>query len=348
MSIPGPIGLDIGTHWIKAVQLHGSTVSAVARLPRREPDKPLSPAEAARIATTLDIAGFVGTEVVLAAPRAAVMSAVLDVPPRTAAVPVGQIARSELARAHRRDPSELETVVWRLPGEPNQALAYGLTHAAAESVIKPLDDAGLEVRAVDLPMSALARAARPLLSTESMARPVDLLVDVGAGCLCIAVVLAGELVYERRIEDMKFARVAEQIQTATTLDTNAITAVLAHAMSAQVPPAVQPLAREIQGILGAFARDIAGEIDVSAQYAATRYPDATPGVVVFVGGAADLFGLTESLSASCKLPVRQATLASVVTCPVPFARFGSMPVLALGLAQYDSAAAPVRHLESAA
>ena len=347
MSLHSPIGLDIGTNWIKAVQLTGSTVSAVACMPRREPDKALSALEAERIASVLDIGGFCGNEVVVAASRAALISAVIDVPPRTAAVPVGQIARGELARAHRRDPAELETAVWRLPGEPSQALAYGLSHAAAEALIKPLEAAGLIVRAIDLPMSALAHAVKPLLSIESAARPIDVIVDAGSVCLCIAVVLAGELVYERRIEDMKFSKTLEQIQQVTGLSAEPLASLLARATAPNASPSVQSLAREARGVLSAFARDVANEVDISTQYASTRYPDASPGTVVLAGGAADFDGLAEILASFTKAPVRKASLSALISCPLQFTRYGSMPALALGLARYNAVAAPVHQLEAA-
>src|SRR5687768_9086098 len=76
-----PIGLDIGSRRVKAVQLEHSTqsssgwrVAAVACVNRTTPGQPLAPDEASRLWDTLDRLGFQGNRVVMAAPSDKVIS----------------------------------------------------------------------------------------------------------------------------------------------------------------------------------------------------------------------------------------------------------------------------------
>src|SRR5688572_30026381 len=92
-----PIGLDIGSCSIKAVQLQRVRedwrVAAVTSLPRPQINAPLDRIAVRRIADVLYRQGFHGQSVVLAAPSDKLAADILELPPRTSGVPLEQIAR---------------------------------------------------------------------------------------------------------------------------------------------------------------------------------------------------------------------------------------------------------------
>src|SRR5947209_4397275 len=95
-----PIGIDLGAHSIKAVQLRAGAdgrwgLGALACLPRSTPGSPVQSEEIARLAATLDRAGFSGTRAVLAVPAVDLISGMLELPPRVPGMPFEQIARME-------------------------------------------------------------------------------------------------------------------------------------------------------------------------------------------------------------------------------------------------------------
>src|SRR5829696_8454247 len=94
----GPIGLDIGSRHVRAVQLvRGAdgawSMHASASFPRASDceGKALSVAEANRIADVLFRRNFSGSELVLAVPDEKLLTTNLELPPRSADIPLDDI-----------------------------------------------------------------------------------------------------------------------------------------------------------------------------------------------------------------------------------------------------------------
>ena len=101
-----PIGLDVGSRQIHAVQLSRDTdgawsLRASAGFPRSagQEGKPLTAAEAARIADVLFRRNFSGSEIVLAVPDDKLLTTNLELPPRNGEIPLDEIARAEFGRS---------------------------------------------------------------------------------------------------------------------------------------------------------------------------------------------------------------------------------------------------------
>lgn len=81
-----PIGIDLGSHSFKAVQLNksgaGWEVSSAVTLSRVDPGVPLNGSEIARLAGVLDRRGFVGNDVVIAVPVTGLLTTILELPAR--------------------------------------------------------------------------------------------------------------------------------------------------------------------------------------------------------------------------------------------------------------------------
>src|SRR5437773_9923003 len=100
-----PIGLDLGSRQVKAVQLSrgpdgGWVLSASATFPRAQANtaSTIDVSEARRIADVLFRRGFVGNELALAVPDDKLLTANLELPPRSNEIPLDEIARGEFAR----------------------------------------------------------------------------------------------------------------------------------------------------------------------------------------------------------------------------------------------------------
>src|SRR4051794_17457208 len=104
----GPIGLDIGSRWVKAVQLAGRgesrSLHAAAVLPTPvvpSVKDPVAEAEmlqtiAARLSSQLVRQGFHGRDVVVAAPAHRLEADLLELPPRGSGAPLDDLARVEI------------------------------------------------------------------------------------------------------------------------------------------------------------------------------------------------------------------------------------------------------------
>jgi Tfp pilus assembly PilM family ATPase len=176
-----PIGLDLGTRLIKALQLTGAgpncRIQAALALPRNEGEA-IDLGTTTRLRDILERHGFLGHRIVLAAPANQLHQEVLELPPRESGAPLDQIAAAEIARTGKMDPGSFEMASWDLPAPPRASagtsvMALAMRHADAAALLDPFEHAGLDVIGIDSQACALARllAARP---TEGLSVVLDL------------------------------------------------------------------------------------------------------------------------------------------------------------------------------
>ena len=119
LNRPGPIGVDVGSRHVKAVQLaprgEGWRVLAAASFPRAAAKQPFDANDAGRLCDVLDRQGFTGRDVVVGLSQDRLLTSMLELPPSAPGVPIEQIARMELARVHQRDASSFEFAQWEVP-----------------------------------------------------------------------------------------------------------------------------------------------------------------------------------------------------------------------------------------
>src|SRR5262249_42197363 len=146
---------------------------AAAILPRPTPNQPPDRDLTRQLRDVLFRQGFVGDDVVLAAPTEHLRMDVLELPPRSSGAPIEQIARMEMARAAKLENEPFELECWDLPATTRGAaatnvMAVALRHQDAEALIDPFDTEGFEVLAVDARCWALARASRAYHSPNAI------------------------------------------------------------------------------------------------------------------------------------------------------------------------------------
>lgn len=302
-----PIGLDIGTARVNAVQLgrtrRGRSIIAWASFPRMTPGEPLAPLEGKRIARVLWRHGFRGHEVVLGVGAPTLVLSTLELPPRTSNAPIEQIARIEVARSMRPEDAArgFELATWDLPA-PAQAsnathlTAAALPHTAADRTLDALEAGGLSPIAVEPFPCALVRACQDTLAHPGESTPaVDAIVDLGASSASIHLVMSGVPIYSRCMPEFGLH---------AALSTRATSRKPGAAQAGGGPPhgasrGIMPEAAALAGPdLMNFASGLLRELALSRDYAEHRYPSARRGRVVLVGGGAEIGPLAAMLDAA--------------------------------------------------
>ena len=327
-----PIGLDLGTREIIAVQSRAGAIIARCAIPRvdldrsggDEPastapatdDRALSFVAAGTLAAILHRRGFIGQRVVLSAPPGRRVVMPLQMPPRSSQAPLDEIARGQLAEAARCGPDEIEGAWWALPvvgvapapptgKEPTHALGVAMSRHDVESVIEPLEAAGFEVCAMDVKSLALVRALERQVAGGAGKARVMAIVNFGYGGAGVIMVHRGRVVYERDLPGVGLDFTESALTGAIGVEADVAHHVV---MGAGVtrpeaigsvgarPWALLPQAQEI---IQSHVRAVASEVQKALDYALARFGKPGTGgpesAVMVVGAGASVPGLPELL-----------------------------------------------------
>lgn len=297
----GPIGLDIGTRAVKAVQRCGTRAGSVV-LPRSDASKVFGADEAARLREVLMRRGITGRDVVLGAPKRAMLTSVLELPPRRSGAPLDQIAKAELALAHRREAADLEVAFWELPrpvrmNDGTPVMAAGCPHADADALIEPLERAGFHVVALDLEAWAVARVV-----AESGGVGADSLLavaDLGWSSATLVLIYQGKVVYERSLTAAGVHALVQAIHRDHSFPDETTQYLLAD-VGFEADERGQPddwrLLVKARPHLEAHFENLARELALSMRYAQHQYPEAAVDRVLLSGGGARVPGLARFLA----------------------------------------------------
>jgi Tfp pilus assembly PilM family ATPase len=340
-----PIGLDVGSRWVKAVQLRrdagggGWRLEAAARFPRLEPDTPPNVREARRIEEVLSRQGFHGHEVVLATPIDKLMTDLLDLPARTPATPFEQIMRAEVARIHKCDPSKLEIAHWDLPasarsGKGTQVLSFACQHADADAVLDVFQSAGIGVVALDARPAAIARACGPMLSDG---QGINAIVVIEWNSAAIVVVHQGVVVYERRVKESGLRRLQEQLRTQLHLDLPTVEHLMDEVgLADEAGRDAGEVVAAARSIMETHLGVIVQELRASLGYATHQYPQGSVSRLLLVGEGAEIPALEAYFARRTALDVRKASAVELVRSPVHLLSLCTAALTpAVGLAQCD-------------
>lgn len=367
----GPIGLDIGSRFIKAAQVsrggRGVSVTAAMAIPRLKDGGPMEREEAARLAEVLYRQGFEGQRVVMAAPSESLLVGTLSLPPKQSGAPVDQIARMELARMHKHDPMSFELVHWELPSTGNNSgksattsvMAAACPHADTEVLLDLFESTGLEVVGLDVSWLALARACAPMFAAspdvkkpaQTQAKTVAIL-DIGWRTARVIVLRDDLIIFERVLTEGGLCKLRDTLKNQLQLDDNA-TDFLLRDVGCALPqvesaePDRRASDRRTSGDDDAFKEPrrlitvhfaaLLEELKVSLSYAVQQFRGEGIDKLVLAGGGGAIPGLPEQLHAAFAFDVVPADVAQLATCPHGLDRFCGSTVLtaALGLALYE-------------
>lgn len=356
-----PIGLDIGSRCIKAVQLargrSGLRILAAACIDRAGKGGALSSPEAAMLRQIFNRQGFRGRSVVLAAPPERLITSVMELPPRSSGAPLDQIARIELARANNCPPDSIELAWWELPAgtraqEGTHVFAVGLRHEDATAALETLEGAGLNVKLLDSPVLGIARACEQIGAI--VPSQVTGVLDIGWTASTLAVMLGRTLVYQRRLPDAGLGTLHARLVSEMKIDPEAAEFVLRRVGVNKDLPEEQrgwELLDDARGIVSDHIESIGNEVKASLSYALRRYSATGSAGVIATGGGACVPGLIEQvqqISDERVVPLRPMDLASAAKDPLASA-LAADPRLACaaGLA-LDPTLSPLAPLEVSA
>lgn len=343
---PPPIGVDVGGRLINIVQLArggAPRIGAATSIKRPHWGAPIEATEVARLADVLERQGFVGSNIVLAVPTAALLTAVLELPPKSSGAPLEQISRSELAAAHKCEPDEIESAFWELPTPRHRragtsVMAVGCRTREANRLIDTFEDAGLNVIGLDVRAWAAARACAPALRSGD---GLSAILHIGWTTSDLVVLSANVVVYERSLLESGLNRLHDSLVDDLDLDAD-----VADYIFTEIGIDPDSAGGETQKHLVAAARErmiahvnaLVPEIRMSLGYAAQEYGRDSVDRLILLGEAASIPGMTGHLGDAFGVEaavVSPADLADPANCPRQTCESPALTI-AFGLAQYES------------
>ena len=156
------VGVDIGARTMRAVALsqEGNTYRLHAMVETaRVPNHPVpTPQDVERLIHALERQNIDGSRMTVAIPYDRLLSAIVELPPRSSGAPIETLDRAELAKGID---GQHEVHVWDLPpgrrARASEYFAIGLPHIAANELLAPFLRNGVEVEALEPEASALMR-----------------------------------------------------------------------------------------------------------------------------------------------------------------------------------------------
>jgi Tfp pilus assembly PilM family ATPase len=332
-----PIGIDIGSRTIKAAQVTrggAPRLAAVSMVPRVHPGHELDSEEVMHLRQVLRRQGFTGNRVVLAVPEERLLRGMFELP-AAPGVPVGQIARMELARLHHVDPQSFEMVCWGLPQAKSQTMAVGCPHAAADALLDVFEGAGLDVRALDVRTAAAARACLDLCVPVP---GITAILDLGWSSARLLLVCGPTILYERPFED-GLSKLARTLASRFHVDEAAACQILDRVgiSTDRLPAEGDPVSLEaIRKVLKAYARSLSEELKVPFAYVTHQHLNEPVQRMLLVGGGAGTPGFAEHMSTLCEVEVRRASPQDLMKVAPNVQTKADHPALsvALGLARF--------------
>ncbi|MGH7177000.1 MAG: pilus assembly protein PilM, partial [Tepidisphaeraceae bacterium] len=328
---------------IKCAQLEYGTrgwrLEALASIPRSGNGPGIDAEEVRRLADVLYRRGFTGNVVNLSVPPEQLLTANLELPPRSGEAPLDQIALLEFARSQKQEPTALEFSYWDLPAparatRATHVMGVGCAHADAMLLLDAFDTAGLEVMRLDAETCALTAAAAPLMAVPG---EITALLDIGWQSVRFMIVHQGLVSYRRSlggygVERLRKALADELgIPAEQTIDHLLRTIGLADGDGDGLDAAALDEARQL---LRSHFDAVAAELATSLSYAAHQYPDAPVRRVLGVGGGAGVPGVCQHLARRLEVPTQPVQVSDVLDCSTTVDQnIGPSAILAIGLAQ---------------
>ena len=322
LGLKSPIGLDIGQHTLRAVQLSGPkgrrVVCAAASIGRKKVGESVDQSELSRLARVLSQQGFSGGRVVLAAPSERMLTAVMDVPPADSGAPYDLIVAQEFSRLHNAAPGSFESDWWLVPRparvSKDQVMAVGCLHADTEPLLDEMLACRFDVEAVDIGFGALVRACSDQLGAD---QALSAVLDIGWHSARLALVYQSKIVFDRTFTGLGVSglqqRVCESLRVQPEEGQCLIESVgLGDSESSQQDKRALAVAPLLGPLIAGFLDDIAKELSTSFEYASHQYPDATEHCVVLVGGGGAIAGAQAYLDTRVDATVQCARAGAIL------------------------------------
>ena len=293
-----PIGLDLGRHSFKAIQLRrcrgDRTVNAQLTLARLSPDAAIDAAELTRLRGVLDRNGFVGADVVINVPAEQLLTASLELPAKAPGVPLQQLASIEFARVHKQETADLTMSTWELPaparaGKATYMLAVGALSGALEARVELIESSGLNVVVIDEPFSAAVRGCRSI--DGSIGGPeLTAVIDLGWSSASLSMLKEGTVVYTRRLSESGVTDLRQAAMAAVGGGLDVVDDEI-WKVGFDESARSQSGSFDVIDVLDAHVDCVAREIAQAFGYTSHRYHDAPVAATLLIGGGATIPGI---------------------------------------------------------
>lgn len=290
-SASTPIGLDLGTHTIRAVQTdQAGHVSTKAALTRPDPAQPITSEELERFRGVLYRQGFVGQTAFVSVPKSALMRTTIELPPKDSGAPILEIARAEIARQAKIEPGSYEFALWDAPQPPRhggscRAIGVGCAHQDAAALIESIESTNLRVAGLFTPSTALAASLEAPKAHSTLAA-----VDIGWTDTTFLLIGPESIVFERQLGGCGVGMFVSRIAKSRGLVPAKLSAVLRRA---DQPEDNHPAVREV---IERMTEAISSELRSSVEYLRGCEGVEPPEQIVLAGGGAAVAGLSEAVS----------------------------------------------------
>jgi len=202
-------------------------------------------------------------------------------------------------------------------------------------MLETFESEGLEVVALDVRASALARATTPL---HPAAGAVSAVLDMGWAGSTLVMLHGGAVVYGRLLSDGGLKALGEALNTRLNLEPD-VTDYLLNDIGLSADATGEDevaLPAEAKKLLISHVDALVQELNVSFSYVAHEYPDVSLTRLLLTGPAATMPGLSEHLANVLGVEVPVASASQLAECPPALLSSCASPALvaALGLAQF--------------
>ena len=300
MRTTPPIGVDLGTHTIKAVQLdrEGAPLAA-ASIRRDTPGQPITSDDVARLSGVLYRRGFVGRRVAIVAPKSAINRITIDLPPLDSGAPIDAIAQTELCRQRRIEPGTFEYRWYESPQPPRhasgaRAIAVSCTHEEADGVLDLFEAHGMTPIAFHSPDAVLADMVGGATSPRATA-----VLDLGWTDATIVAARSGTVRFVRAIQGCGLGELAGDERWFAASLGSALRDALASGIDrgdgnnseddqGRIPAEFNAVFKRYRGALAA-------EVVSSLQYLEGCGRDEMPQLLVITGGGSGVPGVRAAL-----------------------------------------------------
>jgi len=341
------IGIDVGAHSIRAVQLEAPRgqyrAAAIAIVSRTDVGQPLCDKEILELGRILKRQGFHGRNIVIAAPDETLLRGMIELPRQVSGTTARQITRMELARIHQRAPDSFEMICWEPAAGPvqsaTQAIAIGCPHDVANALLDIFEGNGLHVEALDARPAAVLRACAPLILTPPA---VTALLDLEWSSTQLQMVRGDTVVYERFFPDHSFSDLVSHLGQRFGLPTHSACEILNMVGLSGIPTGEsldEQSVTLIRGIARSHFDALVQELRVPFEYVARHYPPEGVRRMLLMGAGAVLPALSQHFHAALGVETLTASAANTVGSHPHLLAKANNPAIAvaLGLAKFNGA-----------
>jgi Tfp pilus assembly PilM family ATPase len=336
----GPIGIDIGTTSIKAVQIsrpggNGLRIESAAILPLDAAHNTLDTATISRLRDVMARQGFRGSRCVLAVLASKLQVELLELPPRSSGAPVDQIARTEMIRLGKLESEPFEMASWDLPASSRgnagtTVMAVAARFSDTEPLYQLFESSGFAVESIDVQATAIARACAGRIDHSQMTAALDL----GYSRATLFLLHGGLVVFQRVLSHARLESIYNELMQRLDVDLEVAQHLLVRPDESS---AESEQARQITTIVEHYCDSILSDLDASFAYSRHRYPELAMGSMFVLGGGSSIHGLPEALGERLNRQVQMISPVVIAPCAsaaIPRCSDGLL-TMALGLALYE-------------